>query len=481
MSFRALHLIRPLLGVLPEIAAPERKIPLKQKVLWTAVVLFIFLVCSQIPLYGIVSSASADPMFWLRVILASNRGTLMDLGISPLMMSGMIMQVLAASRVIEVDHEVKEDRVLFNAAQKLFAILITFGHASVQVLSGFYGPTSTLGPSVCLLLIFQVFIGGVIVLLLDELLQKGYGLGSGVSLFIATNICENIVWKAFSPTTINTGRGSEFEGAIICLFHVLITRNDKIAALKEAFYRPHLPNLMNLLATVLVFALVIYLQGWRVEVKLKSLAMPGQTASYPIKLFYTSNMPIMMQSAFVSNVFWISQLLFNRFPNSFLIRLLGVWEPKEGSSHLHAQSGISYYLTPPHSFSDVFADPIHFLLYSAFLLSMCAFLSIMWIEVSGSSPRDVALQLKKQQLVLMGTAGTGVPATTSVYKLFKNVIPTAAALGGLCIGMLSLSADLLGAIGSGTGILLAVTIIYQYFEIFAREQNDVADFDHLLM
>ena len=54
----------------------------------------------------------------------------------------------------------------------------------------------------------QLFVAGLIVLLLDELLQKGYGLGSGISLFIATNICETIVWKAFSPTTINTGRGT---------------------------------------------------------------------------------------------------------------------------------------------------------------------------------------------------------------------------------------------------------------------------------
>jgi protein transport protein SEC61 subunit alpha len=90
----------------------------------------------------------------------------------------------------------------------------------------------------------------------DELLQKGYGLGSGISLFIATNICENIVWKAFSPTTINTGRGTEFEGAIIALFHLLITRTDKVRALKEAFYRPNLPNIFNLLATVLVFVIV---------------------------------------------------------------------------------------------------------------------------------------------------------------------------------------------------------------------------------
>lgn len=91
-------------------------------------------------------------------------------------------------------------------------------------------------------------------------MQKGYGLGSGISLFIATNICETIIWKAFSPATINTGRGTEFEGAIIALFHLLATRNDKVRALREAFYRQNLPNLMNLLATVLVFAIVIYFQ-----------------------------------------------------------------------------------------------------------------------------------------------------------------------------------------------------------------------------
>jgi small subunit ribosomal protein S16e len=64
------------------------------------------------------------------------------------------------------------------------------------------------------------------------------GLGSGISLFIATNICETIVWKAFSPTTINTGRGTEFEGALVAFFHLVVTRNDKLKALKEAFYRP---------------------------------------------------------------------------------------------------------------------------------------------------------------------------------------------------------------------------------------------------
>ncbi|ORZ30873.1 SecY subunit domain-containing protein [Catenaria anguillulae PL171] len=473
MSFRFLHLIRPFMAVLPEVSAPERKVPFQQKVLWTAVTLFIFLSCSQIPLYGIMSSGSSDPMYWLRVILASNRGTLMELGITPIITSGMSMQLLAGANIIEVDYTVKEDRALFNGAQKLFALLITFGQAAVQVMSGFYGNPSELGAGICVLLVLQLVFAGMIVILLDELLQKGYGLGSGISLFIATNICETIVWKAFSPTTMNTGRGPEFEGAIISLFHLLLTRSDKFRALKEALYRPHLPNLLNLAATVVVFGVVIYLQGWRVEIPVKSTRVQGQTGSYPIKLFYTSNMPIMLQSALASNVFLVSQLLHTRFPDNFVVRLLGVWKPYEGSSQLIATSGLAYYLTPPQSITAALMDPIHFTLYTTILLGGCALLSKAWIEVSGSSPRDVARQLKDQGLVIRGYRDT------TMYKELKRVIPTAAMLGGLCIGLLSVSADLLGAIGSGTGILLAVTIIYQYFEIFVKEQMEAggAGFD----
>lgn len=84
-------------------------------------------------------------------------------------------------------------------------MVITVGQAIVYVMTGMYGDPTEIGAGVCLLIIIQLFVAGLIVLLLDELLQKGYGLGSGISLFIATNICETIVWKAFSPATVNTG------------------------------------------------------------------------------------------------------------------------------------------------------------------------------------------------------------------------------------------------------------------------------------
>lgn len=155
----------------------------------------------------------------------------MELGISPIVTSGLIMQLLDRAKIIEVG-DTPKDRALFNGAQKreyiefytfiniqlmknlilslllfftVFGMVITVGQAIVYVMTGMYGDPTEIGAGVCLLIIIQLFVAGLIVLLLDELLQKGYGLGSGISLFIATNICETIVWKAFSPATVNTG------------------------------------------------------------------------------------------------------------------------------------------------------------------------------------------------------------------------------------------------------------------------------------
>merc|ERR1712110_1370785 len=213
-----------------------------------------------------------------------------------------------------------------GGAQKLFGMLITIGEAVAYVMSGMYGDLRELGAGNAILIIAQLFFAGVIVLLLDELMQKGYGMGSGISLFIATNICESIIWKAFSPTTMNTGKGTEFEGAIIALFHLLVTRSEKIMALKEAFYRQNAPNITSLFATVLLFFVVIYFQGFRVDVAVKYQKIRGQMASYPIKLFYTSNTPIILQTALVSNLYFFSQLLYRRFKSNLLVNMIGQWQ-----------------------------------------------------------------------------------------------------------------------------------------------------------
>ena len=412
------------------------------------------------------STGSADPFYWMRVILASNRGTLMELGISPIVTSGLVMQLLAGSRIIEVNYNVKEDRALFQGAQKLFGILITVGEAIAYVVSGMYGDLGTIGAGNALLIIAQLFCAGLIVLTLDELLQKGYGLGSGISLFIATNICENICWKAFSPTTLNTGRGTEFEGAIIAFFHLLITRNDKVRAIKEALMRQNLPNLTNLTATIFVFLVVIYFQGWRVDLPVKYQKYRGQSGTSPIKLFYTSNMPIILQTALDSHLYFISKLLYNRAPTNVLVRLLGKWQDAEGGGDVIPVGGIAYYISPPTSVAEIIYDPFHAVFYLVFILTACALFSKTWIEVSGASARDVAKQLRDAQMVMKGHRDA------AIIHVLNRYIPTAAAFGGMCIGALTVVADFMGAIGSGTGILLSVTIIYQFYEAFQKETKE---------
>jgi len=464
-GFKVLYLVKPFVGLLPEVATPKRRVPFREKVLYTAVALFVFLVCSQLPLYGIYSTAGSDPFYWQRVIMASNRGTCMELGIGPIVTSGLVMQLLSGSKLMEYDPSIQEDRELFEHATKFTGFLIAIGQATAYVFSGMYGPVAEMGMIRAGLIVVQLCFSTLVVQLLDELLTH-YGFGSGTSLFIATNICETIVWKAFSPQTINRGRGAEFEGALVALFHLTLTRGDKVKAIKEAFYRTSMPNCLNLLATMVVFMIVIYFQGFRIDLPIKSKTARGYTGNYPIKLFYTSNMPIILQSALVSNIYFLSQLLYKRYGGNFLVRLFGRWEEAQYGGHKMPVGGLAYYISAPTDLSDVFENPLHALFYMTFMLTACALFSKTWIEISGSSSRDVAKNLKAQQVFIQGHR------ESSLKKELDRYIPTAAAFGGLCIGFLTAFADFLGAVGSGTGILLAVTTIYDYFEKYEKERMD---------
>jgi len=167
----------------------------------------------------------------------------------------------------------------------------------------------------------------------------------------------------------------------------------------------------------------------------------------------------------VSNVYFFSQLLYKRFKSNMLVNLLGQWQEVDYSGQSIPVGGIVYYISPLHSFSEIWDDPIHCVFYIAFVLLSCALFSKTWIDVSGSSAKDVAQQLRDQGMMMPGYRDSDLP------KVLNRYIPTAAAFGGACIGALTIIADFLGAIGSGTGILLAVTIIYQYFEIVVKEKE----------
>jgi len=193
--------------------------------------------------------------------------------------------------------------------------------------------------------------------------------------------------------------------------------------------------------------------------------MKGYKQPYPIKLFYTSNIPIILQTAFVSNLYFFSQILYKKFKGNFIVSLLGKWQEYDMHGNAAPVGGLAYYISPPRDLYEVAKDPFHAIFYMVFVLSACAIFSKIWIDVSGSSARDVAKQLMEQDMIIEGMR------EESMVRHLNRYIPTAAAFGGMCIGALSVFADFMGAIGSGTGILLAVTIIYQYFEMIAKEKE----------
>lgn len=458
-GFKLLPYLRPIANWVPEIEKPQRIVPLKDKVIWTLLALLVFLVSSQIPLFGIQKIISDDPMYWSRMIMASNRGTLMELGINPVVTAGMVMQLLMGAKLLYVDNSSREDKHLSSVAQKIVALVIALFQAVGYVFSGMYGEPEELGAIRVLLIVLQLVLAAAMVALLDEALNAGYGMVSGISLFIATNVCEEVLWKALSPLF----ESGEYEGVLVAFMHFIVAGPDRLGAIKKVLYRDTAPNLIGLLATILVFLVVSFFQGFQVNVAIHNKGQRGHSEAYGIKLFYTSNMPIILQSTLLSNLFFVSRLLHNRFPSSLPVQILGKWRQSGIGNQALPVAGLTYYLSPPSSVLALAGDPIRGITYVLFILVSCAVFSRTWIEVSGSGPSDILKSLKDQNVTAYG--GTD----KLLEKRLKRYIPIAASLGGACIGILSLMADFLGAIGSGTGILLTCGIIYDFYESYKKE------------
>jgi protein transport protein SEC61 subunit alpha len=122
---------------------------------------------------------------------------------------------------------------------------------------------------------------------------------------------------------------------------------------------------------------------------LSSRRVRGYKTQYPIKLFYTSNIPIILQTAFVSNLYFFSQVLHRKFKGNFFVSFLGKWQEYDMAGNSAPVGGLAYYISPPKDFFDIQRDPAHFIFYSLFVMGSCALFSRIWIDVSGSSPRDV--------------------------------------------------------------------------------------------
>ncbi len=456
MAGRFLSLFKPIGRVLPEIKKPERKVSFNEKIFWTGLVLVIFLVMTEIPLYGIASSAS-DQFSQLRVIFASNRGTLMELGIGPIVTAGLILQLLAGSSIIQCDMSDSEDRGLFTTASKVFTVVLTGIQAAAYIISGMYGALS--GP-VTLVIFLQLIGTGIIVMLMDELVQKGWGLGSGISLFIMAGVAQTVFWDTFSPST----------GLFVGSLSFYLGGGQTLLAWAFGSASGVYPSLLGFFATIGVFLVVIYLNGIRIELPMSYAGYKGFRSRYPIKLLYVSNLPVIFASALFANVYFFSQLLWSTqgqpAPGTNLFfRIIGDFNVTSSGS-IQPVGGLAYLVTAPRNIQNVAADPLRAAAYLGIIVVFCAIFSLVWLEVGGLGPSKVARQLMDSGMQIPGYRRSGRP----IESVLKRYIPVVTVLGGIIVGFVAGFSDFLGAFGSGTGILLSVGIIYQYYELLMRER-----------
>jgi preprotein translocase SecY subunit len=459
MTSRFLKIFKPFTHLTFEVKKPDRNVSFKEKAIWTIVCLVVYFIMISVPLYGIEeTTGSADPFFAMRAILASQRGTLGELGIGPIVTAGLIMQLLVGSQIIKVDFSNPEERALYTGAQKVLSVLMILFEAGAYLFGGAYGDNITLVTGT--LIFLQLLAAGLVIMLMDELIQKGYGLGSGISLFIAAGVSFNILNGLFGFTEgIGANPAGRYYGAVIAFFYGL-THNEKFL---NVIYRPLNPDIIAFLATIVVFGLVIYVESMRIEIPI-SHAKYKIPARYPIKFLYTSNIPVILSSALFANVYFISQILAKKIPGNPIVDLVGKWDFE--AEQPSPTGGLALYTTAPRGIEQVVDNPLRAVIYLAILIAACMVFSAIWLETAGMGPRDVAKQLLDADMQIPGFRRN----PKVLEKYLERYIPIAALLGGLFVAVLAGFADFLGALGTGTGILLTTGIIKQYSEIIAKER-----------
>jgi preprotein translocase subunit SecY len=314
-------------------------------------------------------------------------------------------------------------------------------------------------------------------MLLDEMVQKGWGFGSGISLFILAGVAQGILWDMFAPIPlgpISEGLGSL--GIFLAIPQALLTGNSLIplfirqsvsttGALGTAY-----PGIVGFIATLLVFFIVIYAEGVRVELPISHADYRGFRSRYPIKLLYVSNLPVIFASALFANVYFFAQLSWSMNgahdgPTGSWWDLLGVFT-KSSSGQPQPVGGLVHYVLAPRSPLEVAADPVRAAVYVSILVAFCVVFSLTWLEVGGLGPSAVAKQLVDSGMHVPGYRRSSKP----IEALLKRYITPVTILGGIIVGVIAGFADFFGVFGSGMGILLSVGIIYQYYQLLIQER-----------
>jgi preprotein translocase subunit SecY len=500
----SLYALKPLIDRWPAVTKPEGHVSFKTKLLWTTGCLLLYFALSNIQLFGVAQS-QLDIFANFRAILAGQSGTLMHLGIGPIVTGSIVMQLFTGAKIIKLDLTQEEDKAIYQGAQKVVVFLFIFIEAVPQVF-GFLNPDAAFTASIGggwarTVIVLQLAAGATAVFLMDELISK-WGIGSGISLFIAAGVSQSLFqgtlnWQMAVPSV---GHYDPVQnppiGTIPMTVYVFSQRSIASLVHGGGFEQMFIGNnafpnpLIAFFGTVMIFMFVVFAEASRIELPLAHGKVRGARGRYPLRLVYASNIPVILMGALLANINIFSLLLwqhpfFSKIP--FLGHAWWVGAYQAGTGSLRPVAGGAWYLTSWNGLNDWFLPIFDYNTYGSYanghhpwqiMIRIALYLTLyiggsilfakFWVETTNMGPADVAKQIEKSGMQIPGFRRD----PRVLEKVLERYIPTLTVIGGATVGALAAFADMIGTVGnaSGTGLLLCVGIFMRMYEQIAKEQ-----------
>ncbi|MGB6501653.1 MAG: preprotein translocase subunit SecY [Thermoplasmata archaeon] len=508
-----LYGLKPITSRMPAVQQPKGHVHFRTKMSWTIGVLLTYFLLTNIYLFGVDQSTVIDLFASYRAILAGAQGTLMHLGIGPIVTGSIIMQLFTGAKIIGLDLTDDEDKGTYQGTQKVVVIAMIFIEAIPQVF-GYLTPSSSIVASLNLaspgngpllanaIIIGQLVLGSYLVFLMDEVVSK-WGIGSGISLFIAAGVSQQIIQGTLnwlpstpsSPISYQNPPSGTIPKALWFLTHWSASQMAG-GGWEKVLLSPPNP-VVALVGTAAIFFMVAWTESTRIELPLSHAEARGARGRYPLRLIYASNIPVILMSALLANVSMISILLWSN-PTLSHFPLLGhewwigsyptaAFASAHNLSQTQPLTGGAYYLSTPNGLESWLLPILNYQQYGGFLYFHAWWQGILhvsiyfvamvvgsilfakfWIQTTNMGPEAVARQIE--------ATGMQIPGFRREPRVLRRVleryIPVITVISGAAVGSLAAGADLIGTLGnaSGTGVLLTVGIIINLYEAMGREQ-----------
>ncbi|MDD5111398.1 MAG: preprotein translocase subunit SecY [Candidatus Altiarchaeota archaeon] len=460
-----LEFLRPAIKYLPEVKLPGRHVAFKEKIAWTSLALILFFIMGVIYPYGVTIAKLEESIrgfSQLQLIFASSMGSIVSAGIGPIVTASIILQLLAGAEMIDIDLKKPEGKALYQGTQKILTIIISFVEAGMLVTATHMvytlveipggGSDWSVSWPLRIFTILQIGLGSVLLMYLDEVVSK-WGIGSGISLFIAGGVAQTIITYTINPLREASGR---FAGLIPNFLDQMMIGNFDVMLL------------MPLFATLFVFLVVAFGESMRLEIPLSYGGIRGVGGRYPLRFFYVSNIPVILAAALLANVqMWAGFVgvdINNAPPFQEMTLVQQTVYTIASSVSLGELNGILL----PDQISNLLDIQIlkHMAIYLVIFLTLCVVFGQFWVSTTGLNSESIAKQIQD--------GGMQIPGFRRDYRIIKTVldryIPQITIISSVAVGLVAAGADFLGAIGSGTGLLLTVGILYRLYEEIQKEQ-----------